>query len=127
MILHWIKLDILFYFIRSYILYIYIYINIFFYITNSIYKNKEMINDFLNYENIKIYLNYEQVLKNIVERTSCDEISNITLIYKTLTFQWVKLKTYRNILCIINITYEVSLTEISNKYLQNLQFYFLCE
>lgn len=86
-----------------------------------------MINDFLNYENIKIYLNYEQVLKNIVERTSCDEISNITLIYKTLTFQWVKLKTYRNILCIINITYEVSLTEISNKYLQNLQFYFLCE
>lgn len=45
-----------------------------------------MINDFLNYENIKIYLNYEQLLKNIVERTSCDEIS-ITSIYKTLTFQ----------------------------------------
>lgn len=46
-----------------------------------------MINDFFNYENIKIYLNYEQLLKNIVERTSCDEISNITSIYKTLTFQ----------------------------------------
>lgn len=46
-----------------------------------------MINDFLNYKNIKIHLNYEQLLKNIVERTSYDEISNITLIYKTLTFQ----------------------------------------
>lgn len=100
----------MFYFILFvHILYIYIY---FFKsncnpITNPIYKNKTMINDFLNYENIKIYLNYEQLLKNIVERTS-DEISNITSIYKTLTFQSLKLKTYRNILCIVNITYEVS-------------------
>lgn len=110
MILHWIKLDVLFYFIRSYIIYIYIYFFKSNYnpITNPIYKNKTMINDFLNYENIKIYLNYEQLLKNIVERTSCEEISNITSIYKTLTFQWLKLKTYRNILCIVNITYEVS-------------------
>lgn len=45
-----------------------------------------MINDFLNYKNIKIHLNYEQLLKNIVE-TSYDEISNIISIYKTLTFQ----------------------------------------
>lgn len=108
MILHWIKLDVLFYFIRSYIIYIYFFKSNYNPITNPIYKNKTMINDFLNYENIKIYLNYEQLLKNIVERTSCDEISNITSIYKTLTFQWLKLKTYRNILCIVNITYEVS-------------------
>lgn len=97
MILHWIKLDVLFYFIRSYIIYIYFFKSNYNPITNPIYKNKTMINDFLNYENIKIYLNYEQLLK-IVERTSCDEISNITSIYKTLTFQWLKLKTYRNIL-----------------------------
>lgn len=108
MILHWIKLDVLFYFIRAYIIYIYFFKSNYNPITNPIYKNKTMINDFLNYENIKIYLNYEQLLKNIVERTSCDEISNITSIYKTLTFQWLKLKTYRNILCIVNITYEVS-------------------
>lgn len=107
MILHWIKLDVLFYFIRSYIIYIYFFKSNYNPITNPIYKNKTMINNFLNYENIKIYLNYEQLLK-IVERTSCDEISNITSIYKTLTFQWLKLKTYRNILCIVNITYEVS-------------------